>query len=240
MKAWALPAMLVASMIVPVAASGAAADAQASVILTAISPGSYSAVVNNTGTTVVTSFTILPGPGLTITGVTTASFTTTPGGAAGTCSLSGGTIVCNGPMNPPPCACNPGDSVEIYFSGTGSLAGTKVNFGGVLFSGLVTDAAAATTTTAVRTPGTPQTHVASTARVTGFTPARAKPGAKVTITGTHLSKPVWVEFGGVKAAFKAVSSTRIAATVPAKARPGKITVLTPAGEATSSKLFAPV
>jgi hypothetical protein len=44
----------------------------------------------------------------------------------------------------------------------------------------------------------------------------------------------------VKAAFKAVSGTKITATVPANAKTGRITVTTSAGTSTSRQTFARV
>ncbi len=70
-----------------------------------------------------------------------------------------------------------------------------------------------------------------------FTPAKAKTGATVTITGANLTGATTVKIGGVAAKFKVVSSTKITATVSATAKSGKITVASAAGTATSSKSF---
>jgi uncharacterized protein (TIGR03437 family) len=73
--------------------------------------------------------------------------------------------------------------------------------------------------------------------ITKFTPSTAKPGAMVTITGTDLTGVKAVEFNGLKATFKAVSATKVTATVPSKAKSGKITVVTKAGTAVSSTML---
>jgi hypothetical protein len=73
--------------------------------------------------------------------------------------------------------------------------------------------------------------------ISGFTPAKARAGAKLTITGTALLGATAVKIGGVKATFKVVSDTKITATVSAKSKSGKISVTTVAGTSTSSKSF---
>jgi hypothetical protein len=78
---------------------------------------------------------------------------------------------------------------------------------------------------------------AAKAAITSFRPAKAKAGAKVTVTGTDFTGATAVKFGGVKATFKVVSGTKITATVPARAKSGKISVTTAAGTSTSSTSF---
>jgi hypothetical protein len=81
-------------------------------------------------------------------------------------------------------------------------------------------------------------NVASTkATISGFTPAKAKAGAKVTITGTGFKGATAVRIGGAKAAFKVVSAAKLTATVPAAAKSGKISVTTPAGTSRSATAF---
>jgi IPT/TIG domain len=60
--------------------------------------------------------------------------------------------------------------------------------------------------------------------VTSFSPSRGAVGTKVTITGRNLSNTVTVKVGGVIAPFKVNSATKVTATVPAKAKSGKISV----------------
>jgi len=70
--------------------------------------------------------------------------------------------------------------------------------------------------------------------ITSFTPTKAKPGVMVTITGKNLKGAKTVEFAGLKGTFKVVSAGKITAKVPAKAKSGKISVVTSAGTAVSS------
>jgi hypothetical protein len=81
------------------------------------------------------------------------------------------------------------------------------------------------------------TPVAVKASVAKFAPVSGKAGTKVTITGTNLTTTSTVKFAGVKASFKVVSPTKITATVPAKAKTGKITVTTGVGTAIGALSF---
>lgn len=73
---------------------------------------------------------------------------------------------------------------------------------------------------------------------TGFNPPNGSVGTSVTIAGTSLTGATAVSFGGVAAtAFKVNSNTQITATVPTKAKTGKIKVTTPEGSATSKQVF---
>jgi hypothetical protein len=76
---------------------------------------------------------------------------------------------------------------------------------------------------------------AAKASISGFVPAQAKVGAKVTISGRGFTGATVVKIGGVKATFKVGSSTKITATVPARAKTGRISVTTAAGTSTSAK-----
>ena len=73
--------------------------------------------------------------------------------------------------------------------------------------------------------------------VARLAPATGKAGDRVTIAGAGLKDAAVVRFGQSVAAFTVVSSTRIAATVPAGAATGKVTVVTPHGTATSAASF---
>ena len=78
--------------------------------------------------------------------------------------------------------------------------------------------------------------------ITSFTPISGKVGAKVTITGKNLGGTEAAHIGGITAAFKVVSATKITVTVPKKGKTGKITLTTlvppgPAYYATSAKTF---
>jgi mono/diheme cytochrome c family protein len=69
--------------------------------------------------------------------------------------------------------------------------------------------------------------------ITGVSPSSAKALASVTINGKAFVSVKTVKIAGVTATFKAVSSTKITATVPKTAKSGKIVVTTAAGSATS-------
>jgi mono/diheme cytochrome c family protein len=69
--------------------------------------------------------------------------------------------------------------------------------------------------------------------ITGVSPSSAKPLATVTINGKAFVSVKTVKVAGVTAKFKAVSTTKITATVPSAAKSGKIIVTTAAGSATS-------
>jgi hypothetical protein len=73
----------------------------------------------------------------------------------------------------------------------------------------------------------------------GFTPASGITGSAVTIEGSAFGLANSVRFGALAANFKVLSGARIEATVPNGARPGKITVTSPAGSVTSHAKFKP-
>jgi molybdate transport system substrate-binding protein len=68
------------------------------------------------------------------------------------------------------------------------------------------------------------------------TPAHARVGATVTVTGSNFTGTTSVTVQGVPAKFKVKSATRLTLTVPAKAKSGAITVTNPSGTATSKHL----
>ncbi|MBI5770412.1 MAG: immunoglobulin domain-containing protein [Verrucomicrobia bacterium] len=77
---------------------------------------------------------------------------------------------------------------------------------------------------------------AAPATIASVTPAFARPGDTVTITGTNFTDVTAVRFGGVSgisATFTVVSPTSITATVPANAASGLVTVQTYAGNVDS-------
>jgi large repetitive protein len=114
---------------------------------------------------------------------------------------------------------------------------------------VATSAGAATSTTpfyvfrcAANAPGGPIGGTAGSPgstvpTVTSFSPAKGGPGARVTISGTAFSGVTKVQIGGVVAKFTVVSASTITATVPAKAKTGKISVTAPDGTRTSSAKF---
>lgn len=77
----------------------------------------------------------------------------------------------------------------------------------------------------------------ATPTITGFTPTSGRVGTVVTITGTNFTGVSSVKFGTLTATFSVVSSTQIRATVPKRAKTGKITVTTKTGSVTSTGSF---
>ena len=79
--------------------------------------------------------------------------------------------------------------------------------------------------------------VIPTPAIVGFSPASARVGGAVTVTGANLTGATAVKFNGIAASFTVTSETQITATVPAAARSGKIAVTTPGGTALSPTGF---
>src|SRR5947209_20288989 len=79
----------------------------------------------------------------------------------------------------------------------------------------------------------PLTAASSRPTILGFTPKAGKPGAPVAITGRNLRGTKAVRFGRVSAQFTVVTPSLIVAKVPHGARPGKISISTKHGVATS-------
>jgi len=83
---------------------------------------------------------------------------------------------------------------------------------------------------------TPPVNPAPT--ISSFTPTSGPVGTVVTINGTLFTGATRVTFAGTSAtSFTVVSATQITATVPRRSRSGKISVVTPAGTATSATNF---
>jgi hypothetical protein len=120
-------------------------DAQAKVA--EVATGQYKLSVLNTGTTIISSVVFTAGPALRIAAVTSSSL--------GTCTLGGTTITCAVSMNPPPCACNPGDLLEVLFSGSGDPGGSTVSLDGQ--KTLTLGTAPPVTTPPTTTPPPPKT-----------------------------------------------------------------------------------
>jgi mono/diheme cytochrome c family protein len=81
------------------------------------------------------------------------------------------------------------------------------------------------------------TVTAAKPSISSFSPARGKPGTKLTIKGTDFTGAKAVKIGKLKAVFKVVSAKTIVATVPPNAKTGAINVTTAAGTGTSAKNF---
>ena len=75
--------------------------------------------------------------------------------------------------------------------------------------------------------------------ISGISPSTAAVGAIVTIMGANFTGVTNVSFDGASAVFTVTSSTQIAATVPAAATVGPITVSAPGGTAVSAVSFTP-
>jgi hypothetical protein len=76
-------------------------------------------------------------------------------------------------------------------------------------------------------------------QITGVSPASAITGETVTIAGSALTATSQVHFGGLAATFTVVSAHQIQAVVPSGATAAAVSIVTPAGKATSAVKFTP-
>ena len=141
----------------------------------------------------------------------------------------------------------------VTLTGTGLTGASAVRFNGTAAAFTVSDAthiaatvpAGATSgTVSVVTPGGTATSVSSftvtapaVPTLTGFSPTSGPVGTVVTLTGTSLTGASAVRFNGTAASFSVSDATHIAATVPAGATSGTVSVVTPGGTATSDAGF---
>jgi len=142
-------------------ATAATRDTNASSSITPTANGQYRWTVTQLSPdTPINSFTLVPGPALTITGVVSVD-------VSGSCSVSGRNVVCNVPLTLAPCNCQAGGSAGIVLAGTGDPSGSvlQVNnsqFPVVAYTGptttttATTTAAATTTATTTAKPPAPQ------------------------------------------------------------------------------------
>jgi hypothetical protein len=143
-----------------------------------------------------------------------------------------------------------GSSVTI--TGTAFTAATGVRFDGLTatfavesstqIEAIVPNAAhaGALTVTAKAGTGTSKADFTPTLSLVSLTPAKAAPGATVTITGVGFNSGSKVGFDGIAASVAYVSSTKLKATVPAEARTGAIKVTNtsaPVGAVSSASSF---
>ena len=77
----------------------------------------------------------------------------------------------------------------------------------------------------------------NTPSILSFNPPSGPVGTPVTIMGAGFTQTTSVAFGSKAAAFTVISDSELTATVPNKAKTGKIKVTTPAGSATSKTSF---
>lgn len=140
-----------------------------------------------------------------------------------------------------------GSQQTVTINGTNFTGVTAVSFGGIPAASFIINSATKITAVAgngasgsiaITAPGGTTTIsgfvFTSKPTITSFTPANAKTGATVTITGTNLSGATAVSFGGVAAStFTKTSATNIIATVATGAS-GSISVTTPNGTATKT------
>ncbi|HEX4435797.1 MAG TPA: IPT/TIG domain-containing protein [Solirubrobacteraceae bacterium] len=76
-------------------------------------------------------------------------------------------------------------------------------------------------------------------QITGISPASAITGETVTIAGNALTATSQVHFGSLAATFTVVSAHQIQAVVPSGATAAAVSIVTPAGKATSTVKFTP-
>jgi hypothetical protein len=100
---------------------------------------------------------------------------------------------------------------------------------------LLRSAAVAATVTAVLAFAGAALAASTAPAIAAFTPTTAKTAASITITGTHFTSVKTVKVGTMAMKFKVDSTKKIVATLPSKAKSGKIVVTTKTGTATSSK-----
>jgi hypothetical protein len=190
-------------------------------------------VVGSALAVTVTSFT--PTSGLALT---PADGSLCPGG---TITITGSGFVNDGPAT----------TVTVSFNGTKSplvqigsdttvfaVVPTAATSGPITVTTGVGSATSAQAFTVNPCPYTAGAHIQISApSLKRVQPGKGKPGTTVTITGTSLSGTTKVAFGGVRASFKLVSPTQITATVPKKAKTGKISVTNAAGTSMTTARF---
>ena len=145
-----------------------------------------------------------------------------------------------------------GAHATVTVTGTDLSGATSVTLGGTPCAFTVVSA---TTLTLTVPAGAPSGHIAVTTAggtatstgtftvaaaptITGFSPPGGGPiGTTVTITGTNLLGTVGVRIGSILAVPTSVSATEVVFTIPPGAASGPLTILNPAGSATSATDF---
>ena len=175
MKRWALllPVIFLVGLFAAFHATAATKAHKDTMVLTGLVPignGQYKlTVTQQSPETMITQFTFVPGPGLTITSVVSMS-------DGGMCTLSGRNVACNDTLALAPCTCQPGGSVDIVLSGSGDGAGSTLQVNGMTFA-VTLYAGPTTTTTQTTTTTTTQTTTQTT--TTTSKPPAPKPKKKV-------------------------------------------------------------
>jgi hypothetical protein len=124
---------------------------------------------------------------------------------------------------------NPGDVnndelIALVPQGAGTGAITVSTSGGTATSASVFDVTSGKATSESSKP-----------LISSFAPAKAKPGAMVTVVGSNLGPVKSIKIGSVRVLYyKTISDNRLAIRVPKGARTGKISLATQGGLATSA------
>jgi hypothetical protein len=135
-----------------------------------------------------------------------------------------------------------GTSVD-FATDLGNLSSTSAGTSGGKASVIVSSLSAGTAHVSATLDNETGSAAVSFAQFTGsptigsFSPGSGAAHSTVTVTGTNLSTVTSVLLGSVNVPFSKVSSTKLTFTVPAGAGDGQITVINPAGSATSSGTF---
>jgi|SRR5579862_2621280 len=112
-----------------------------------------------------------------------------------------------------------------------TVSDVQVNGGPITIQSGPSTSTAHTTTTGA------SAKVVRAPKISLFSPAAGKIGARVTITGSNFTHVGWVKLGGVTAKFSPISTTRLTFTVPKTAHSGKISVHAAGGTGVSSGRF---
>ncbi len=142
-----------------------------------------------------------------------------------------------------------GTSVTI--NGNGFAAGDAVYFNGVASGSVNVTSASHLTATVPATASSGPIKVTASGgssatsstsflvipSITSFSPSSGTPGTTVTINGSGFTGASRVTFSGTAASFSVVSANQIKATVPRRARSGRIAVTTSGGSTSSATSF---
>jgi hypothetical protein len=139
----------------------------------------------------------------------------------------------------------------VTVNGTGFASGDSVYFNGVASTSVSVTSATQLTATVPSSASSGPIRVTSSGGgsatsstsflvipdITGFSPSSGPRATTVTINGSGFKGATKVTFGGVAASFTVVSANQVKATVPRKARSGRIAITTSGGTAQSSTSF---